>query len=63
VNDRIEIEGIKVVKKLRSECCSIEVDNEKDKKIALINLIVNAVEAIDEKEGLKLSTSIEILVN
>lgn len=59
VNDRIEMKGIKVVKNYDPDICSIEVDIEKI-KIALINLIVNGVEAIDKKDGLlKLSTMLK----
>ncbi len=59
VKDRIEMKGIKVTKNYEPDICNIEVDIEKV-KIALINLIVNAVEAIDRKDGfLKLSTIIK----
>jgi two-component system, sporulation sensor kinase E len=59
VIDRIEFKGIKVIKNYEPEICNIDVDIEKV-KIALINLLVNGVEAIDRKEGiLKLSTSVK----
>jgi two-component system, sporulation sensor kinase E len=59
VKDRIELKKIKITKAYDPDICAIEVDPEKV-KIAFINLIVNAVEAIDRKEGvLKLTTSIK----
>ena len=59
VNDRIEFKKITVQKQYQTDICDISVDGEKI-KIALINLIVNAIEAIPAKEGkLILRTSIK----
>lgn len=56
VKDRIEMKRIKVIKNYDPEICTIDMDLEKV-KIALANLIVNGVEAIDRDDGfLKLST-------
>ncbi len=60
VKDRIEFTGIKIEKNYQADICDIAVDGEKV-KIALINLIVNAIEAMSEKEDgrLFLKTSIK----
>jgi len=59
VQDRIELKGISVQKVYQPEICKIQVDAEKV-KIAFINLIVNAIEAIQEEEGkLVLKTSVK----
>lgn len=59
VNDRIDFKGITIQKQYQTDICDINVDGEKI-KIALINLIVNAIEAIPEKGGkLILKTSIK----
>ncbi|WP_425638343.1 ATP-binding protein [Algoriphagus yeomjeoni] len=59
VNDRIDFKGITIQKQYQTDICDISVDGEKI-KIALINLIVNAIEAIPEKAGkLILKTSIK----
>ncbi|SFU12940.1 PAS domain S-box-containing protein [Algoriphagus locisalis] len=59
VNDRIEFKGVTIQKNYQTDICDINVDGEKI-KIALINLIVNAIEAIPEKGGkLLLKTSIK----
>ena len=59
VYDRIEFKGIEVQKQYDADICDIHVDGEKV-KIALINLIVNAIEAMPEKSGkLFLKTSIK----
>ncbi|MBN3582321.1 response regulator [Algoriphagus aestuarii] len=50
VIDRIEIKGFDIIKNYQAEICNIDVDSEKV-KIALINLLVNAVEAMPEKGG------------
>lgn len=50
VKDRVQIKGIEIIKDYESEICSISVDGEKV-KIALINLLVNAIEAMPEKGG------------
>ncbi|MCE7054526.1 ATP-binding protein [Algoriphagus sp. AGSA1] len=57
--DRIELKGISVQKQFQTDICDIKVDGEKV-KIALINLIVNAIEAMPEKSGkLLLRTSVK----
>ncbi|MFC5623911.1 hybrid sensor histidine kinase/response regulator [Algoriphagus winogradskyi] len=59
VNDRIDFKGITIQKLYQTDICDISVDGDKI-KIALINLIVNAIEAIPEKGGkLILKTSIK----
>ncbi len=50
VKDRIQIQGFEIKKEYEANICNIEVDAEKV-KIALINLLVNAVEAMPEKGG------------
>jgi two-component system, sporulation sensor kinase E len=59
VQDRIDLKKISIQKQYQSDICSIEVDGEKV-KIALINLILNAIEAMQKKTGkLILKTSIK----
>ncbi|MDR7130759.1 PAS domain S-box-containing protein [Algoriphagus sp. 4150] len=59
VQDRIELKGISTQKYYQTDICDIHVDGEKV-KIALINLIVNAIEAMDENTGkLILRTSVK----
>lgn len=59
VKDRIDFKEITVQKQYQKDICDIHVDGEKV-KIALINLIVNAIEAVPEKTGrLLLKTSIK----
>lgn len=53
--DRIELKRIKVVKKYDPDICPILIDNEKI-YIAFLNIIVNAIEAMDEHGTLQLST-------
>lgn len=49
--DRLQLHNIKVIKKYDSKICDVSVDIERI-KIAFLNIIINAVEAIDtEKEG------------
>jgi PAS domain S-box-containing protein len=48
--DRINLKKIKVVKRFSEDICDITVDGEKV-KIAFLNLIVNAVEAMEEEKG------------
>lgn len=48
--DRINLKKIKVVKKYSTDICDIDVDAEKV-KIAFLNLIVNAVEAMEQGKG------------
>lgn len=54
--DRIELKQIKVVKEYDSDICPILVDEEKI-KIAFLNIIVNAIEAMDDRGVLHLSTN------
>jgi PAS domain S-box-containing protein len=49
--DRLTLKGIKVVKNFCEDPCEVEVDKEK-MKIALLNIIINAIEAMPEKEGI-----------
>tara|TARA_R110002012_G_scaffold101856_1_gene241335 strand:+ start:33396 stop:34841 length:1446 start_codon:yes stop_codon:yes gene_type:complete len=57
VKDRIDFKGITIQKQYQADICDIEVDGEKV-KIALVNLIVNAIEAMAERTGkLMLRTS------
>ena len=59
VQDRIDLKEIAIIKQYQTDICSIEVDGEKV-KIALINLIVNAIEAMEDKAGkLILKTSVK----
>jgi signal transduction histidine kinase len=53
--DRIELNHIKVVKNYDTKLCPLSVDIEKI-KIAFLNIIVNAVEAMDEYGILKINT-------
>ena len=56
VNDRIELNGIKISKNYQAEPSMILVDGEKI-KIAFINLLVNAIEAMERGKGiLRLNT-------
>lgn len=59
VQDRVEFKRISITKQYQADICDIQVDGEKV-KIALINLIVNAIEAMPEKTGrLLLKTTIK----
>ncbi|HSV10859.1 MAG TPA: ATP-binding protein, partial [Hanamia sp.] len=51
--DRIELNQIKVIKNYDAKLCPISVDIEKI-KIAFLNIIVNAVEAMDQNGILKI---------
>lgn len=54
--DRIGLKQIKVIKNYDPEMCKISIDVEKV-KIAFLNMIVNAIEAMEDKKGeLKIST-------
>ncbi len=53
--DRIELKNIKVVKDYDADICPIKVDAEKI-KIAFLNIIVNAIEAMDDYGTLHIST-------
>ena len=48
--DRITLSNVKVVKKYSSDICDVTVDKEKI-KIAFLNIIINALEAMENKEG------------
>src|SRR6185437_7488276 len=54
--DRIELKQVRVIKKYDPDICPISVDIEKI-KIAFLNIIVNAVEAMGENGVLEISTS------
>ncbi len=49
-HDRIELKNIKVEKDYSTEVCEIMADREK-MKVALLNIIVNALEAMEENDG------------
>ena len=54
--DRMTLKGIRIEKKYSNNLCDVQVDKEK-MKIALLNSIINAVEAMPEKNGiLEIST-------
>lgn len=53
--DRIELKHISIIKNFDPGMCNISVDVEKI-KIAFLNIIVNAIEAMDEKGILKITT-------
>jgi signal transduction histidine kinase len=53
--DRIQLKQIKVVKNYEEQICDISVDVEK-LKIVFLNIIVNAVEAMEDRGTLKLFT-------
>lgn len=57
VNDRIELQGIKVTKVYQPKMTNLKLDVEKI-KIAFVNLFVNAIEAMEVKKGeLKIKAS------
>ena len=49
-NDRLELKTIKLVKEYQPGICRVSVDKER-MKIALLNIIVNAIEAMEEGKG------------
>lgn len=53
--DRIQLKQIRVIKNYEEEICDISVDVEK-LKIVFLNMIVNAIEAMDDKGALELFT-------
>ena len=53
--DRIQLNQIKVIKKYDEKICSLPVDIDKI-KIAFLNIIVNAVEAMNENGTLEIAT-------
>ncbi len=48
--DRIKLKDIQVIKEYSKDICDVAVDKEKI-KIAFLNIIVNAIEAMDGEEG------------
>ncbi len=50
VQDRIILHGVELVTKFSVDICDINIDAEKI-KIAILNILVNAVEAMEEGEG------------
>ena len=54
--DRIQLKQIKVVKNYEPDICSILADHEKI-KIAFLNIIVNAIEAMNEYGRLQITTA------
>lgn len=57
-HDRIMLKHIKVVKNLNPDICTIDIDKEKV-KIAFLNLIVNAIEAMEDGGTLTISTWVD----
>ena len=57
-NDRLELKEIDVIKNYQDESCLLKVDEEK-MVIALLNIVVNAIEAMDAKEIRQLNISIQ----
>lgn len=54
--DRMDLKNIQLIKFFEPDLCEIKVDNEQV-KIALLNIIINAIEAMEENKGiLKIST-------
>ncbi len=51
VKDRIELKQIKVEKKYSADICNIQADDAKI-KIAFINIMVNAIEAMEDDKGI-----------
>jgi PAS domain S-box-containing protein len=51
--DRLTLKGIKIQKQFSPDICDVSLDKEKI-KIALLNIIINAIEAMPEKEGVLL---------
>ena len=49
-NDRISLSHVKVIRKYTEGSCDVSVDKERI-KIAFLNIIINAVEAMGNKEG------------
>ena len=50
IQDRIVLHGVKLVTKLSDDICDISMDAEKI-KIAILNILVNAVEAMEARNG------------
>ena len=51
--DRISLTNVEIIKKYSTDICDVSVDKEKI-KIAMLNIIINGLEAIDSKPGGKL---------
>lgn len=51
-NDRIELNHIKVEKQYAKDLCEISADKEK-LKVAILNIIVNAIEAMEKDNGME----------
>ncbi|MBK9731769.1 MAG: response regulator [Chitinophagaceae bacterium] len=49
-HDRLELKKIKIEKKYSDDICDVYVDREQV-KIALLNIIINAIEAVEEERG------------
>jgi signal transduction histidine kinase len=48
--DRISLDNIQIVKKYSKDICDVTIDKERI-KIAFLNIIVNAIEAMKDKDG------------
>ncbi|MFN8290641.1 MAG: CHASE3 domain-containing protein [Chitinophagaceae bacterium] len=53
-NDRIRLAGVEVVKKFSNDLCTVSVDTNR-MKIAFLNIIINAVEAMENRTEKKLT--------
>lgn len=51
--DRISLNNVEAIKRYSTDICDVSVDKEK-LKIALLNIIINALEAMENKPGAKL---------
>ena len=56
--DRITLKGVKVIKEISDDICEISVDEAKI-RTALLNIIINAVEAVPEKNGVIKITAVK----
>ncbi len=52
-NDRIALKNVEIIKKYSTDICDISVDNERI-KIAFLNIIINALEAVENRPDGKL---------
>ncbi|MBA3647112.1 MAG: response regulator [Chitinophagales bacterium] len=50
-SDRIELKGVKIIKRFSPEICDVYIDKEKI-EIAFLNIILNAVEAVEKDKGI-----------
>lgn len=57
--DRVQLKNIQVIKNYDTEICEISVDREKV-TIAILNIIVNAIEAMESGGVLKITTETEL---